>query len=283
MTEIVVKELTVYPMKACQGVGVEEVEVTSQGLRGDRGFVMWSEGKLVDQLETPRCGSVSVSWNEEARTLALSHPQQGDYLHTARNEGDIRAAEWVLDKFETCDQGDEVAAWLSAAIDKPVRLVIAHEPWKKNLPLDQFELVHDQPTHRFYSASPVSLSNAASLEDLNDKLESPVPMDRFRMNVVVEGLPAWAEDDIVSVASDAMTLRRVTHCERCAITTTDQQTGERTKSDLLQVLRKHRFRDRDEGRFGSGLLFGAYMAVEREGTLRVGDRLEVELRQEPAR
>lgn len=272
MAEITVTELNVYPVKGCQSLPVEAVEVTALGFAGDRGFAIWADGKLVEQLHHPQVAALGARWDAADGTLTFRHAACGEYRHAARGSGERRATEWVLDRFDACDQGDEVAAYLSDAVGAPVRLVRATEPWKKNLPLDEFARLHGQPSQGFQSASPVSLANAASLRDLGAKLETPVPMDRFRMNLVVDGLAPWAEDGIDSIGSDAVGLLRVTHCERCPITTTDQRTGVRVKSDLLQVLRAHRYR---ENRFGSGLLFGAYMAVERGGVLRVGDRLRV--------
>jgi uncharacterized protein YcbX len=148
------------------------------------------------------------------------------------------------------------------------------EPWKQNLPLEQFNLLHQTLRDRFYAVSPVSISNVASLVDLNGRLKSPVPMNRFRMNVVVDGLDAFQEEEIESLSSESVSLERVTVAERCIIVTTDQETGERKKSDLLQTLNKFHRRPKGE-RFGSGLVFGAYMAVAREGELRVGDQLTV--------
>jgi hypothetical protein len=273
MTQVRVVALNVYPVKGCQSIPVEEAEVGPFGLGGDRGFALWADDKLVEQVETPQTAAIGARWNPADRTLEFRHAEHGSYLHELRESGESRAVEWVLDKFDASDQGDEVADWLSAAVGKEVRLIHADQPWQKNLPLDEFALLHGTASQRFQSASPVSLSNSASLADLNERLESPAPMDRFRMNLVVDGLDAWAEDDIVAVSCGALRLLRVTHCERCPITTTDQQTGERTKSDLLKVLRKHRYR---ENRFASGLMFGAYMAVDRPGILKVGDRLDVE-------
>lgn len=274
MSEVTVRELNVYPVKACQGVPTDEIEISPQGIVGDRVFVLWEDGKLVDQVETPQIGSLGVHWNAEAGTLGFTHAEMGEYVHEVRDAGESRPTEWVLDKFQTRDQGDEAAAWLSSALGKPVRLVDAAEPWQKNIPLDSFKAVHGLSVNQFYSATPVSLSNTASLGELNTRVETPVPMDRFRMNIIVDGLDPWAEDDIVSISSDTVSLSRVDHCERCIITTTDQKTGQRTKSDLLKVLAQ--YRHRDEGKFGSGLLFGTYMAVSRPGTLKVGDRLQVE-------
>ena len=93
------------------------------------------------------------------------------------------------------------------------------------------------------------------------------------MNVVVDGLEPYDEDNITSLANDNVELLNVTPAERCVIITTDQQTGERPDNDLMQVLGEYRAKTKEE-RFGSGLKFGNYMTVGRAGTLRVGDRLD---------
>ena len=128
-----------------------------------------------------------------------------------------------------------------------------------------------EDTRSFTAASPVSIGNVASLDALNAKLESPVPMDRFRLNVIVEGLDAHAEDSLSEIKGASVRLRHVTPAERCVIVSTDQRTGERDRSDLLRSLPKKAKADR----FGSGRIFGTYLRVENEGTLRVGETLEV--------
>ena len=183
-----------------------------------------------------------------------------------------RDAKWILDEFQTIDQGDAVADWISQVIGKQVRLVSPGQAWKINFPIPQMQLLHAEPKRAFYSASPVSLANLASLRDLNERLDEPVGMDRFRMNVVVDGLDAYLEDELRSFSSDEVELQSVTPAERCVIITTDQKTGERPKSDLLKVLGGYRRKPKEE-RFGSGITFGLYMGVGREGVLRVGDEL----------
>ena len=133
-------------------------------------------------------------------------------------------------------------------------------------------LLHVQPKQSFTAASPVGLANSASLDDLNGRVDVPVPMDPFRMNVIVDGLGAYDEDDITSLSNDCVELINVTPAERCVIITTDQRTGEWPMNNLMQTLRDHRSKSTAE-RFGSGLKFGNYMAVGRPGTLKVGDRL----------
>lgn len=274
MQEAIVRELWTYPVKGCQGVAAEAVQITKMGIPGDRDFVLWKDGKLVDQKETPQVASLAADFDRDQGVLRFRHSDLGIYEHEIRSEGVVRKAAWVLDEFETVDQGDSVADWLSTAVAKGVRLVSPGAPWKINFPIPQMQRVHDKPKQRFFAASPVSLANRASLDDLNQRLETPVPMDRFRMNVVIEGLGPYEEDKLDSLSNEQVELLQVTPAERCIIITTDQKTGERPQSDLMAVLGQYR-RKKKEDRFGSGLIFGNYMTVGKEGTLRVGDRLVV--------
>ena len=274
MSEATVRELWTFPVKGCQGVQSDSIEISKMGITGDRGFVLWRDGQLVDQIETPQVASLAVGFDRDAGTLCFEHAERGRYEHAVRAQGPVREAKWILDEFQTVDQGDEVADWLSSVLGKDVRLVSPGEPWKINFPIPQMQSLHQEPKQRFFSASPVSLANRASLDDLNGRLEAPVGMDRFRMNVVVDGLDPYQEDDFTSFGNDAVELLQVTPAERCVIITTDQKTGERPKNDLLKVLGSYRRKPKEE-RFGSGIIFGLYMGVGREGILRVGDQLTV--------
>lgn len=271
MPEAVVRELWTYPIKGCQGVARDEIEVTRLGVGGDRVFSLWRDGGLVDQKETPRVASIGARLDPSAGTLTLRHAEKGELVHAIRRDGSRRPGRWVLDEFETIDQGDEVAAWLSSILDLDVRLVATAEPWRINFPIPQMERLHQEPKQCFTAASPVSLANRASLEALDERHGAPVPMDRFRMNVIVDGLAPHQEDTLESIESDDVHLLHVTPAERCVIVSTDQGTGERDRRDLLRSLP----RKPKEERFGSGRIFGTYLQVAREGTLRVGDRLRV--------
>ncbi len=91
------------------------------------------------------------------------------------------------------------------------------------------------------------------------------------MNVVVEGIEAHAEDALSEIEGDSVRLLHVTPAERCVIVSTDQRTGDRDRADLLRSLPKKT----KENRFGSGRIFGTYLFVANEGTLRVGETLKV--------
>ena len=270
MKEVVVRALWTYPVKGCQAVGSASLEIRSDGIVGDRMFALWRNGELLDAKDTPRVASLSVAFDSARPRLLFQHPEAGTYEHEVSTGGEQREAKWILDQFTTIDQGDEVAAWLTAAIHEDVRLVTVGEAWKINFPIPQMKLLHGEEKRSFFAASPVSLANLASLAELNAQLRAPVSMDRFRMNVVVEGLDAYEEGALTSLENDQVHLLHVTAAERCVIVETDPATGERTKTGLL----KHLPQKTQDERFGSGRVFGTYLQVEKPGTLRVGDRLE---------
>ncbi|MEH6589441.1 MAG: MOSC domain-containing protein [Halioglobus sp.] len=94
-------------------------------------------------------------------------------------------------------------------------------------------------------------------------------MQRFRPNVVIEGLDAFGEDSLGICSIAGIALERSGACERCAVTCTDHESGKRS-SQPLRTLRDYRKRDNN---YASGIVFGAYMAIEGSGTLSVGDKV----------
>ena len=95
-------------------------------------------------------------------------------------------------------------------------------------------------------------------------------MERFRPNIVVEGLDAFGEDNVKAFEGNGgVRLIRATHCERCVVISTDHLSGERN-NEPLTMLKSYRRRD---GGYAGGIMFGAYLAVEGTAELRVGDTL----------
>ena len=272
MAEVAVRELYTYPVKGCGGGPVEELVLTERGIEGDREYSFVGEdGLLVDQKKTPILASVSAQLAGPG--LLLRHATQGIYKHRPRLEGDSIAGSWVIDEFEGIDQGDQIAEWVSNIIEKKVRLIRADQPWRINFPVPSLKRVHGKPKQKFTAVADVSLTNLASLEALNQDLEVPIGINRFRPNVVVDGIGAYEEDNMELVGNDEVELMQVTQAERCVIITTDQETGERPANNIFKILGQTRRKTAD--RFGSGLLFGNYMRISRPGILYVGDRLEL--------
>lgn len=276
MPKPVISELNIYPIKGCQGISVDSIFVDESGVRGDRDFSFWADGKLVDQKCTPLLASITASVDRDGTTLTLRHSAKGIFEHKIRRDGDKLDTAHVLDKYKVIDQGNNVAAWASAIVGKALRLVTPGDAWTINLPIESLSAMHGREKKKFFAVSSVSFTNTASLVDFNEKIDTPVSMDRFRSNIVLSGIEAWEEDKIERLCTDEVQLQNLTGSERCVIITTDQKTGERPKNNILQMLKKHRLRSRQE-RFASGLLFGNYVAVKKAGVLRVGETLVKQL------
>jgi uncharacterized protein YcbX len=125
--------------------------------------------------------------------------------------------------------------------------------------------------NQFSDGFPWLLASEASLEELNTRLQRKLPMNRFRPNIVVSGLPPFGEDQLQDLTAGAVRLRRAKGCTRCVVTTTDQATGTRDGNEPLQALAKFRFDRELKGVvFGQNLILidgvGAQLQVGQELT-----------------
>lgn len=177
--------------------------------------------------------------------------------------------------------------WLSVFLGTPVRLVHLDDPSRRR-PLTP-EFAREGETVSLADAFPLLLTTTASLDALNSLIaqgdhpdEGPLPMNRFRPNVVVEGTAPWAEDGWRRIRIGEVVFRVAKPCARCVITTTDQETAERGK-EPLRTLARHR-RSGDQLLFGQNLVPDLPELRDRAtlsgdgpgiGTLRVGDTVEV--------
>ncbi|MFE2632558.1 MOSC domain-containing protein, partial [Streptomyces sp. NPDC059374] len=177
------------------------------------------------------------------------------------------------DKVETVPAEDDAAhRWCSTYLGTQARLVHLDSPATRR-PVDPEHALPGE-TVSLADGYPLLLTTTASLDALNSLIargehaaEGPLPMNRFRPNVVVAGTAAWAEDDWTRVAIGEVTFRVATMCGRCAVTTTDQRTGDRGK-EPLRTLGGHR-------RMGGKLVFGQNLVPLGPGTIRAGDPVDV--------
>ena len=109
----------------------------------------------------------------------------------------------------------------------------------------------------------------ASLADLNARLATPLPMNRFRPNLVVAGSAPWAEDGWGDITVGGIPMEVVKSCARCVVTTTDQATGRRAGDEPLRTLATFRRQDQK-------VMFGQNVVHDATGPLRVGDAVELE-------
>jgi len=255
-----------YPIKSCRGIDVASSHVEARGLAGDRRFmVVDAAGTFRSQRNDPSLAHVTVQVDSSRLTLtrAGADPLEVDLAQAARGTR-ITTSVWRHEG-PAVDQGDQPAAWLTSLLGSPSRLV--HMPDDVRRPVNPERAVSPDDVVGFADGYPVLLTSTASLAALQDKMDEHVPMDRFRANVVVEGAVAWAEDAWQEVLIGEVRFAVVADCTRCAITTTDQLTGERTREPLRTLGRVRKT--------NNGVTFGRYLVPIDTGKLRVGDEVNV--------
>jgi uncharacterized protein YcbX len=163
------------------------------------------------------------------------------------------------------DAGDEAAAWLSAVLGEPLRLV-RQDPARERLANPRYAGPDPHPVS-FADAYPILMISRESLAELNRRLPAPIPMARFRPNVVIEGVAAYAEDAMTLFRAGPVVLRGIKRCDRCPITTTDQETGARdARQEPLRTLATYR-----HDYVLKGVVFGQNCVIE----AGIGEKLAV--------
>ncbi|MFJ9344096.1 MOSC domain-containing protein [Streptomyces sp. NPDC101733] len=269
-----VRSLHVHPVKSLTGVAPDEMTVEPWGLSGDRRWaVVDSEGAILTQRQEARLALACARPLEGGR-IALSGPGMDGLVVEVPEPGPLEPVVLFGKKVETVVASRAAADWFSAYLGRGARLVHLDDPAVRR-PVDPDYALPGE-TVSLADAYPLLLASAASLDALNALIaqgehpaEGPLPMNRFRPNLVVGGedLAAWAEDDWLRIAIGDAVFRGVRECGRCIVTTTDQRTAERGR-EPLKTLARHR-------RIGRSLAFGRQMVPITLGTIRVGDEVRV--------
>ncbi|MDY7091162.1 MAG: MOSC domain-containing protein [Actinomycetota bacterium] len=256
-----------YPVKGCHRVAQTSAVVEPWGLAGDRRWLLVdTDGVGITQRDDPRLTQLTVTPRTSGLVLhapgmvplEVDEPVDGpeDFVRvfSSKPPVPVRVAE---------------KEWSSRFLGRDARLVWQADPGGR--PIESHARVDDRVS--LADGFPVLLANEGSLSALNDWLveagEEPVPMTRFRPNLVVEGAPPWAEDDWLgrTVRIGEVRFRAAKSCARCVVTTVDQDTGEVGRQPL-RILGTHR-------RFGDGLLFAINLIPDMSGTVYVDDPVEV--------
>ncbi|MGX2998647.1 MOSC domain-containing protein [Streptomyces sp. JNUCC 64] len=272
MANSVLVSLHVFPVKAVQGDAPDEATVEPWGLSGDRRWMLVDESaKAVTQRQRPRLALVHAA-PRPGGGLLLSAPGRAPLTVAVPDPGPRLPVQVWGDTVAAAPADPSADAWLSDFLDVPVRLVHMPDP-AVSRPVDP-AFAHTGETVSFADGYPLLVTSLGSLDALNDLIahgdhadEGPLPMNRFRPNLVVSGTEPWAEDDWSRIAVGEVTFRVAKKCGRCAVTTTDQRTAVRGK-EPLRTLARHR-------RIDGQLVFGQNLVPERTGVLRVGDPVTV--------
>jgi uncharacterized protein len=264
---ITVSNLTYYPIKACRGFDVTESWVERMGLANDRRMmVVTPQSEFLTQREHPKLALVTPTLKNDS--VILSAPNFDSLRVPLRKTGLPWPVNiWNSRGVNAIDQGDKAAKWLSDWLGASVRLVHFAEGFKRRLNPD-YAVSADDHTG-FADGYPILVISEESLADLNSRLTAsrPLPMNRFRPNLVVKGCEPFAEDGWKRIRIDGIEMAIVKPCPRCVVTTIDKETLEKNK-EPLKTLSTYRKQD-------GGAMFGMNVIPLGEGEIRVGMSVEI--------
>lgn len=276
-----VAQLFVYPVKSCAGVALDRAELLDTGFDLDRAWMVVDQhGDFVTQRELPRMALI----RPQIKHLEVVLRAPGMLaLHLGINEVDspARVTVWK-DTVDAWDMGGVAAQWFSDFLARPGLRLVRFDPEVRRLASAQWTGEVQAPIE-FADGFPLLVTSTASLAELNARLaaagHAPVGIERFRANIVLDGVHAHDEDRIdelvVGSADGEVRLKLVKPCARCPIPNVDPATGESTPA-VLDALQTYRADPRLDGALTFGM--NAIVLAGTGQTLRVGDVAQGEWR-----
>ena len=261
--------LFLYPVKSLGGYAVAEAEVTARGLRHDRRWLLVDErNRFMTQRQQPELALLAVA--PAYNGFLISHRQRPDLLplfipFEATPDRTLFVTVWddILWAWRGTPEADE---WLAEALGRPCRLVYMSDMVRREV---EPELNPEEKLVSFADGYPYLLAGEAALADLNTRLAEPVPMNRFRPNLVFGGGEAYEDDAWEQFQIGEVPFRAVRGCGRCVLTTIDQATAIKSSvGDPLRTLATYRKAE-------NSTLFGQNVTGPAQGHLRVGDAVTV--------
>ena len=273
-----IASLHVHPIKSCRAVDREIARLDHYGLVDDRvAMVVDTNGKFITQRSHPALARIIVTPQDTGLQISADGSSAALFVPRPTATAPLRRVTVWNDSVDARSAGAAAADFFSTILGETCELVFASAETERR---QNNEWTNFTPVAvNFPDGYPILVCNRASLTALQERLPQPLPMTRFRPNVVLEGLEPFAEDTIDELQMGDVTLRLVKPCTRCGITGLDQTTGERA-NEPLTALREFRYDARLKG-----VTFG-WNAVIVHGVglkLRVGDAVTVRRRAAPAR
>ncbi|MGP3956541.1 MOSC domain-containing protein [Nonomuraea sp. 3N208] len=262
-----------YPVKSTAGHEIREAEVQPWGLADDRRYLITDErGEVLTAREQPRLLACLATVDDGALTLAGPHAAPLRVIPDSATS----MVDMGRTPVELTDCGDDAARWLSELAGRPVRLKWLDDPTRR--PVDP---AYGRPEDRvsLADAYPLLLTSTASLAQLNDWIAegalergeeppAPLPMHRFRPNVVIDRVDApFAEDQWKRVRIGAVDFRVTKGCDRCVLTTIDTATYTKGK-EPIRTLSKHR-------KWDGKVWFGINLIPDGPGRIAIGDPITI--------
>ena len=263
MTNIVVSALSIYPVKSCRGISLNTAQLEKFGLQHDRRWMVVDEyGVMITQRKIAKMCLIQPELTSQG--IILKTASMADLnVEIPQPKKKVSVTVWD-DNCHAYDAGDEAANWVSEVLATSCRLVYFPDDEFRQVDLN-YAQKGDQTA--FSDGFPLLLISQASLDDLNQRLAAPIPMSRFRPNIVVTGCEAFAEDSWKEIKIANIIFRIVKPCSRCVIPSINIETAQR-EEEPLKTLVSYRKRDKK-------IFFGQNVIANMTGELGIGMPVEI--------
>lgn len=274
-------ELTLYPIKSCAGIHVEEAVIVETGLDLDRAWmVVDAHGEMLTQREHPRMALIQPSLRH-ADVVLRAPGMLALHLALEAVEAPTRVRVWD-DVVKAYDMGDLAAQWFADFLQVPGVRLVRFDPEQRRLSDTRWS-GGVEAENAFSDGFPLLVISTASLAELNRRLtaagQDAVDMRRFRPNLVLDGLPqAHQEDTFSTLEIDSpegpIVLRLTKPCVRCGIPDVDPSSAQQGQA-VAATLAGYRA----DARVGGGLSFGMNAVIVQgfDCALRAGARVSARL------
>ncbi len=254
-----VSDIIIYPIKSLSGISLPKVEVTSIGLENDRKWMLIDEnGQFMSQREYPQLATFKTTLSEGH--LIVSHQNAQIQFKLDTHTEEVKKVSVWNSQLKTHLVSNEVSEWFSNHLNAKVDLVLMTEISKR------YKRLFVPPFKTYVSLAdgyPILILGTASMDHLNEKMDDPLNIDRFRANIIVETDTPHEEDDWSTFSIGSADLKVIKPCARCIVTTINQSTAALGK-EPLKTLSTYRKKN-------NKIFFGANVVVLNEGSFGVGD------------
>ncbi len=264
--QLIVQDIFIYPIKSLGGIRLSEAKVEEKGFQYDRRWMLVDEeGMFISQRTFPQLALLGVSLSERGlEVLHKKDPKISIQIPFELAAGpDLMVTVWddqVLAKVVHPD----FDRWFSEFLGFKVSLVIL--PESSHRKVDPRYSVQSESVS-FADGMPYLIIGQESLNDLNSRLEVPVPMDRFRPNIVFSGGKPFLEDSLRKIKIGVVDFQIVKPCARCVMTTVDQESGIKGK-EPLKTLASYRT-------INNKVMFGQNALALQSGKIKIGELIQL--------
>ena len=263
--------INIYPVKSTRPIALSESEVLPRGLPWDRRWMLVDrDGRFITARQYPVLAVIETALTADTLDISVAG-REGLRISLAEPAAQSVPVTVWKDRCEAVPVDPAADAWFSDYLGIACRLVRMTDQLVRRVNPDYGEPA-DQVS--FADGFPLLLISEASLHDLNRRLRTPVPMQRFRPNLVVDGERAYDEDSWRHIRVGEVEFAGVKNCSRCIFTTIDPHTGVKDAGgEPLRTLASYRRRE------GGGVFFGQNLIPRSRGIIRLGDSVQILVQQ----